>query len=1178
MPFNSAITSGQKDSLRGTASIAPRWSGTFYLSVCPNTNVYTAQINQTAFGNAIAALTYDGGSGTLANVKVGHTVLISHTNDRTKAYFAGRVRIAPTSTVLYINESSADFQDDDYIFIVADFRILDKLARYESAVLYPDYETAFRALIPLIYGLRSAYIGSTSGASLAFSFAPSVVAATSGATISSHLWDVGDGTITVGSTTTQNITVTFPPGFRWISYRATDSGGRQSTRYLPVWVHDATETPTPLQIGDVQITGTLEDGFNATIPAFAGVSAILDNTLCVLWLDDERYNGTATNIVSNVMMVGRFRSEVNQTEYDTDGQQDAQVRFEIEGVQRQLARLEAKPLEILHSTAPDAFNEVNDLTIWRAIHLLATEYSTLHSLHSIYFDDVANTFEVFGLTTIDGNLLGAFNDLAVSINSRLVCNGAGQVEFVRDANIISEADRAALTTVLDFAEEDILDLSYSRPHTKDIGRLIGSGGSADVDTSTLVIADSIAPGVAQDAGEGGGNLHRQVLTAALGQDDAFDELNERAGHAYAQANARAEIVVTHPDGYHWLTPALDQWYTFTLSGDETARGVVLDNTTNWQLVAVDITHNLIEGTNEVQATYREETSGPPAQSLIYPPVMTATFDFPAFPPLPPFPAFEIPPFFLPEAPTLLTVPPILSGGSIPTGGSTAGRIPRNGNTLLAWSASRLYLTTDALLRSPPTWLDVTPPNAQGIKHAMFYGSKGALVSCEGGGWCYTFNFLTDDHNWQNFNYVCGGSSVGDGAWASTIGWQNDNTAEANGVSKVIAIKINIPSTFITSVTLTGRSVTAQNGPLTIAAYSQAADPCNGADLVFESATVAVNTDFSPLLNLNRTVTTLILRVQADDAPPLTGATGRPVIRSVTIRGTGKNPFAQTDNCAPTSAPTIFRCTDVFAKIPTWRGYAMSEVFERLGKTFTVGEVYAFDAGGEQVKRSTDSGATFGGSIALPISFGANAAFDPERIGVPTLGGTSGQVKMATTAGGAYSAYGSAMPAGAQPLAVFIPRYRFGASTSNIKTTTPEYLVASPSVGAAEALWKVTASGVTFTGITPTDGANKGLATGANCLAMMWYSGSIIVAVLSFGGTIKLARSTDAGSTWFLSSALAAQASWLTIRKSDLYNKQVFAANGANGVAYWSNIKAASPTFVNKLLPGSAVCIGVDVYA
>ncbi len=617
MPFRSALSSAQLDKLRGTASVAPNYRAATYVSACPNTNIYTARVNQTSFGNSFAQVTYDGGSGVLADVHIGMTVLISHTNDRAAAFFVGRVRKTPTATILYINETSADVQDDDYIFVLDDFRIWDKLGVWTGETLAPDFDVSFRELLPLIYNLRSAYADWVTSSVYSIEFAPLAIAATSGAAISTWLWDVDDGSITVGNTGTQDITVEFPAGFRWVSLTVTDDGGLASTRRIPVWAHDPSSfPPTLLNVGEVNVTLELDTGPSASLPAFDGVSAVLDNTLLCVW-QDETYNETDGSIYDDIAFVGRIRLESNQTSYDDEtGQEDAVVQFEIEGPVQQLARLEIQPMEILNDATPTAFNQINNATPWRAIFLFLSEFSTFHELHSIEFDSTSDAFEYVGFATEGGNLLDAVNSIADGINAKLQMNYAGEAEFVRNANMLESGARSALTTIADWDTQDVIDLSYEHGHVLAIGLEQAHGGSYNPSTTEIAIADSIAPGLAPDYPAATVSLNGQILAADATQAEARTELNQRSGHALAAAQERDALTITHPDGYWPLIPALDQWYSFTLDGSETVRGVVLTTATRWILVSVTTTHNIVEGTKQVEARYEKETTGVPGQTII----------------------------------------------------------------------------------------------------------------------------------------------------------------------------------------------------------------------------------------------------------------------------------------------------------------------------------------------------------------------------------------------------------------------------------------------------------------------------------------------------------------------------------------------------------------------------------
>jgi hypothetical protein len=246
---------------------------------------------------------------------------------------------------------------------------------------------------------------------------------------------------------------------------------------------------------------------------------------------------------------------------------------------------------------------------------------------------------------------------------------------------------------------------------------------------------------------------------------------------------------------------------------------------------------------------------------------------------------------------------------------------------------------------------------------------------------------------------------------------------------------------------------------------------------------------------------------------------------------------------------------------------------------TPGAVYVYAAAGAESRYSTDDGATYAAVETVGTTPGAYGGFDTIRIGTTVLAGADGQVMIATTGGGAYGAYGSAMPAGAQPSAIVMPRYQFGStSASNVSTSTPQFLVASKDLTAGNAgLWKVTASGATYTDITPTTGGQYGKANGARCITMPLKSGAIILFVGTFGSNRKLAVSVNSGTSWAFSANLNTDASMIVIRRGDINNRQAFIANGTSGVGYVSNYRATTPVISNRAIATTDTVIGVAVY-
>jgi hypothetical protein len=624
MPFNDALTSGELTSLRGDASTPSTYQNRIFLSSNANAVVYSARINQTTFDNQLVALTYDSGAGFLGDVMVDMTVLISRTNDPKTFFFRGRVRLGPTADTLYINETSgADFQDDDYIFILDDFGIHIRLPAPQDTVKI-DWDKTFAGLGPIISSLQTAYAGFVDPISgkLTLVLSPTVTPAESGNTHTGSLWDVADGTITVGSTVTKDITVTFPAtpsNERWIHYTATDSGGLATTRHIKVWTYSSTVLPTLLDISGVSINCELpvavnegaSEGWGASITYFDGVENLIDQTFVALW-NDERYNGVKTNIVNNIAMVGRFRSEQSATSIDPrNGQIDPSTTFTIEGALAQLGRIDAPSFIARNgSGATTEIIQVNDLTLWRMIWLVLSKFSTFGTVHSLAFDDVTDAFEVDELVTQGGDLLATVGDLAQAITALFQMNQAGECEVVRRAIMLDDAGRLALTTVAAVITNDIiLELSNQRDYAGAIGILEANGGGYDSSAGTVSAYIAEAPAGTPKEAPGEGQLPRQILTADQGVVDEQAEMIERAGNAFAAQQSPEILELGLNAGWGFLTPAADQWYTLIIPAVLTARGIAYDGNTRWWLQAISVSPNVQTGNREVLGTFIKETDG-----------------------------------------------------------------------------------------------------------------------------------------------------------------------------------------------------------------------------------------------------------------------------------------------------------------------------------------------------------------------------------------------------------------------------------------------------------------------------------------------------------------------------------------------------------------------------------------
>lgn len=634
MPFDSALSAGNLVSLRGNASTAARFEAAVYLSVCPNTNIYTARVNMTPTEYPVVDITYDGGSGTLADVRTGMTVLISHTNDRFAAFFRGYVRKAPTATVLYVgaNGDSADITNDDYIFVLDDYAIHEKLPRDVGGVPVPDWDVAWRRLQPLIYNLPSVVVGYVNSVStkLTWSPTPTVLKADADATTSyTYLWEYPTGAaITVGADSDKDVTFEFDAGFDgWVHFTATDSNSVPHTRHIKVWAHDADNPPSPLAFTDLSVSSELPIevsegtgmGYNMSVKAFADITTILDHTLVVAWTV-QKYNGTEANIGSagNILGMGRIRTEANAVGYDA-GQRDAGAEYTIEGAITQLAVRRFPPIEILRATAPDDWNEVENLTVWRAIHLILSEYSSFEELHSLRFDSTSDDYLLpTGYATQGGDLLYSVADLAQSINAVMQDRQDGEVEVCRRAVMLADAGRNALTTIVDLTNTDYggsSALNITRDPFHAIGSLLGSGGGYHTADDNLNVYEVQAPRGYPGSGATDGQLHRQVLVADAAVSAERTEMELRAGHAFAAQQAPETITVALNPGYHFLIPSVDQWYSFAIATSETASGKVYTSATRWWLQSKSLDIEPSTGTIESSYTFIKETEGVPGKII-----------------------------------------------------------------------------------------------------------------------------------------------------------------------------------------------------------------------------------------------------------------------------------------------------------------------------------------------------------------------------------------------------------------------------------------------------------------------------------------------------------------------------------------------------------------------------------
>lgn len=696
--FQTALTTPNYTLLRGSVGNVP-WYGNQFITLCKNTVVFAARVNGTISSSSFAAIVWDTATtGAYTAVEIGETFFLSHTSDIRAAYYRGRVRLAADSTHLYVNETSVNITDDDYIFVVYDFDVWDVLSRMVSTTQYEDYDIAYLKLPPVAVGLQTAYVNydPTDGAyRISFDVSSSYSTDEYSTSTLTFQFTFVAGTYTVhsGALNTAIAVVDFNANTeQWGKLVITDSQGTTYTRRFYIRAMGSTDTPD-FNFTGAQITGSIDNGWNASVSAWSGVSGVLNQTFCVIWTQ-EYYNGTLGPIYNNIDMVGRFHREENHGAGDPVYSYKADVKFDIEGICTQMQRLQEQDLTTIDKSTAAVWDEISFNTPQRSIVHYLARHSTVLNLCDLTFPNGFDLTYLFQyVPNQGGNVLDAVKGIAKQINANVEFAPDGRIQVVRDTRFLS--DKSGVVVVGNFDNRDFTAINtLGVDSVSKTGRLDAYGVSYNA--GRVITCRSRAPGVAQAYAAGSSTLDNQILAATSNQNAAQTELNYRAGQQLAIENLTyTQDWKSAHGGYHFLIPSRGQRVTHLLTTTTNVRGLAFGTSDYWQVVSITISHNNADGSREVVTI--EELEPPIGDSGdTVPQIAAGTQTNPlVLQPLDPFPALpDNPGDYLPSDPTPAPYPP-----AIP---------PNNGNTTIYATATLADTARDVINQRSPNWIGVTP--------------------------------------------------------------------------------------------------------------------------------------------------------------------------------------------------------------------------------------------------------------------------------------------------------------------------------------------------------------------------------------------------------------------------------------------------------------------------------------
>jgi hypothetical protein len=535
-----------------------------------------------------------------------------------------RIRKFPTSSVLYIGRSSqgvydgeVNFADNSYITVYRFYPVMAKIPFIDpDGVRYMDSDLDFAtygAASPPVSNAGPTYASTidsvTEVITVNFDAGNSFVTEP-GASIANTIWDVRDGTITVGTSTDTTITATFPAGFRYVSLLVTDDNAKLHTSHVPVLAIDPDDDPCLYNFEVTRHTVAV-DGQELNLRVHDNIPAATypDGTLVMLIDGDAEDADDRTNVL--------FTGFIDTDSADIGATPTGLLRDTELACVDVMGRLKALPgfSQVLEEKAsPAAWGEMTGCNMDRFLHALLQWQSTALDLADWTWSETTTSYP-FKILSSDGDTLyDQVSRRAASLvpDHLFTCNRRGQMAVTIDPMLLDTGDRTSDsqgTLTPDYYSD--LRYTHQRPPRVHWLRANAILASATEVSTAFAIAPGEAPGQGLGAVDDGENL-------AIDQEG----LNAYCGHKYARLNAPQGLFsITLAEGTDLdLEPAALTWLKVTIDSAVAAQRGLTFTEARFLMKQLDIRYNHTPTglTKTVTITAERETSGLPATTVTVP--------------------------------------------------------------------------------------------------------------------------------------------------------------------------------------------------------------------------------------------------------------------------------------------------------------------------------------------------------------------------------------------------------------------------------------------------------------------------------------------------------------------------------------------------------------------------------
>lgn len=571
--------------------------------------IFAARVNGGLYGLPLVEFAFDSVTvGAYTDVKPNMTFLLGTTaggDDLGR----GRVRLAPTSTIFYPGESS--YNDHDGEIAPIDNAYLTAINEYRVWAVHPLYvktdpPTAYKDYdVTVVTGGRNYNIrrgpkanggvdrvvdaDSVTGLGTFEFSATASLSMTAGATLTTYLWAVGDGTITVGTSASSAITATFPIGRRYVDLTVTDSSGDSHTHHiLTIVLSDTHATWKPIMQFEVTEDRDTEMG---KVMAFIIRENLPYGTyydgVSVLYYETERYGSAIGSLAGpptceQVKFRGWHQVERESPEASFQGIRK-DLEFRCVSTAQRLKDIVLLPQLLKYKESPDAWDETdvhdNQHLAWYLMQWHSTVLGLADFLLPGGFDEPLKKWG-----TAAGDLWGQLVECAQARAFKFTCDKRGVLRMVGNPQMLEDAERTS-TVITSIGVDDATAYEYERKRHPDLYWVDGSAITTGAVKAVIAALFSIAPG--DTPGQG---AQRSAIGGLIVEDQ--DQLNDWIGNEYARLNSPwlpLKITLAH-SGDAGFDPALMEWITVTLPTTSNRRGRAL-TTQRCLVTEVNTTHS-----------------------------------------------------------------------------------------------------------------------------------------------------------------------------------------------------------------------------------------------------------------------------------------------------------------------------------------------------------------------------------------------------------------------------------------------------------------------------------------------------------------------------------------------------------------------------------------------------------